>query len=145
MITLPTTRKTNSLKLFDDFDDMFSLSPLSMWKGFETNISPRLDVFEDKDNVYVKAEMPGLNKEDIDVTLRDGTLSISAEKHSEKEETDKHYHVRQISSSSFSKSIRLGNDLAEDKISARYTNGILELKIPKQEVEKPKTKKVRIE
>ncbi len=124
------------------------LSP-SWWPRFRgtelEDITPSVDIFEDADNVVVKAELPGMNKEDIDVTLNDDIITISGEKKKEEKVEKKNYFRLERSHGSFRRSFRLPAEVQTDKAKANFKNGVLELKIPKTAEAKKKEKKVKIE
>jgi HSP20 family protein len=81
----------------------------------------------------IKAELPGVNKEDVKVTVVGGVLSISGERKAEKEEKDKKYHRIERSYGSFIRSFTLPEGVSSDKIDAEFKDGILRLHLPKNE------------
>jgi HSP20 family protein len=105
---------------------------------FFNNWVPALDVHQDRDNVVVRAELPGMKKEDIDVSLHDGTLTISGErKHEEKgKEADSYRSERFFGR--FQRSISLPVSVDVGKVAANYKDGILTVTLPKTEEAKPK-------
>lgn len=109
----------------------------------KTNV-PKVDVADLKDKIEVKAELPGMDEKDINLTCSDGVLTISGEKKQSTEEKDKNYYYREISSGSFSRSIRLPQDIDDNKIEATFKNGVLTIDIPKKEVKEPTAKKITI-
>jgi HSP20 family protein len=104
-----------------------------------------VDVFEEKDEVVVKAEVPGLSKEDLDVTLTESTLTIKGEKKKEEELRDKDYHRIERSYGSFARSLELPAEVKTDQAKASFKNGILEIRLPKTEENKKKTATVKID
>jgi HSP20 family protein len=106
---------------------------------------PSLDVSETKDNLVVKAELPGLDPKDIDISVANGVLSIKGEKKQEKEEKEENYHLIERSYGSFVRSVRLPKDVQGEKISASYKNGILKVTLPKSEEAKKKEIKIKVE
>jgi len=92
---------------------------------------PAVDVSEDKNEVTVQAEVPGMSEKDIDLTWRDGVLRIRGEKRSEREEKKKEHYYRECSYGSFSRDIPLGNGVDWNGVKARYKNGVLTVKLPK--------------
>ncbi|MBN2148475.1 MAG: Hsp20/alpha crystallin family protein [Anaerolineales bacterium] len=97
-----------------------------------------LDVMENKDDFVVKASIPGIDPEDIDVTYSDGTLSIKGETKAEREVNEANYHLRERHYGSFARSIRLPYQVKADAIEANYDKGVLTLRLPKVEEAKPK-------
>jgi HSP20 family protein len=106
------------------------LSPFSQ----EYNI-PAADVSEDKKEVVVRAEIPGVDAKDIELTYQEGVLRISGEKKENKEEKGRNRYYRECRYGYFSKGIPLGERLDWAKAKAEYKNGILTVKIPKSEKE----------
>jgi HSP20 family protein len=106
---------------------------------------PSLDVAETKNELVVKAEVPGMDPKDIDISLSDGVLTIRGEKRQEKEEKEADYHLVERSYGSFTRSVQLPREVQSDKISASYKNGILKIALPKSEEAKKKEIKIKIE
>jgi len=106
--------------------------------------TPRLDVFEDKENLYVKAELPGMKREDIELSLHDGTLSLSGERKSEtKTEGTEQYQAERFFGR-FQRTITLPAPIATDKVKADYKDGILTVTLPKTEEAKPRKIEVSV-
>ena len=97
-----------------------------------------LDVAEDADHYIVKASVPGINPEDIDITLTDNVLTIKGETKEEKESQETNWHVRERRYGSFMRSVTLPASIEADKVEATNENGVLTLRIPKAEAVKPK-------
>ena len=106
---------------------------------------PSLDVSETKNELVVKAEVPGMDAKDIDISLSDGVLTIKGEKKQEKEEKEADYHLVERSYGSFVRSVRLPKEVQGDKISASYKDGILKVALPKSEEAKKKEIKIKVE
>jgi len=106
---------------------------------------PSLDVSETKNDLVVKAELPGMDPKDIEISLNNGLLTIKGEKKQEKEEKDENYHVIERSYGSFTRSVRLPREVQSDKISASYKNGVLRVTLPKSEEAKKKEIKIKVE
>lgn len=127
---------------FSDFDDLFEglLSPRRLVRNVESGaLVPAIDV-EESDNEYlIKAEIPGVKKEDLNVSVQDGMLTINAESKYEDEEKKDGRLIRQERRyGKFVRSMRLGKDVDSTKVKAEYKDGILELRLPKVEEVKPK-------
>ena len=97
-----------------------------------------LDVVENEDVYLVKANIPGIDPNDIEITFTDNVLTIKGEMKSEEEVKETRYHMRERRYGAFSRSISLGDRVNGDKISASYENGVLTLSLPKAEEVKPK-------
>jgi len=106
---------------------------------------PSLDVAETKNEILVKAEIPGIDPKDIDISLANNVLTIKGEKKQEKEEKEENFHVIERSYGSFVRSIRLPKEVQSEKISASYKNGILKVTLPKSEEAKKKEIKIKVE
>ena len=102
-----------------------------------SDLSPKIQVTEDKDAVKVTAEIPGIDEKDIDLKVSaDGYLSISGEKKNESEENTKDNYFSEISYGMFRRTIQLPWDLDYEATTARYNNGVLTVSIPKSQTEK---------
>jgi HSP20 family protein len=106
---------------------------------------PALDVVEDKEQYVIKADLPGINKEDIKVSVENGILTIEGERKSETEHKDKQVHRFERSYGRFVRSLNLGTTVDNSKIRANYKDGVLQLTIPKIEAAKPKAIDIHIE
>ena len=120
------------------FDGFFGKKPQRWFEPEEGLWSPTVDVSEDKDNIMLTAEVPGLKKEDIKLSVQDNVLTISGEKKQEKEEKDADYHRLERSFGSFCRSFTLPTPVQPDKIKASYKEGVLKVTLPKTEEVKPK-------
>lgn len=96
---------------------------------------PSIDVSETEDQFLISAELPGMNKEDIDISLENSRLSISGERSFEKEDKGKKYHRVESSYGSFERSFQLPDNVDAESISASYENGVLNISIDKSEEE----------
>ena len=125
----------------------FSMFPM-MWPltaKIEETLSPAIDVFEEDNAVVVKAELPGMKKEDISVELSNGILKIKGEKKREEKVEKKNYYRTERSLGSFERRISLPAETQVDKAKASFKDGLLEIKIPKSEETKKKQRKINIE
>ena len=119
------------------FDDLFG-RPLSRWPVEEKGWMPAVDVFEKEDKFVVKAELPGMKEEDIDVSVVGDTLNIKGEKKTESEVKDEDYYRSERTYGSFHRSIGLPSSVDSSKIEANYEDGVLEVSLPKFAEVKPK-------
>jgi HSP20 family protein len=133
-------------RLFDDFfgRSAGSIGPATRTE-WEEAWSPSVDVSETKDNVIVNAEIPGMSKEDVKVTVQDNILTLSGEKKQEKEEKNGSYHRIERSYGSFRRSFTLPTFVQADKVKAAYKDGILKITLPKTEEVKSKEIPISIE
>lgn len=151
------TEPARALSHFEEmerrFEDLFrrpfSLLEPSWWPRLRMpemeEVAPKVDIFEEGDNFVVKAEIPGMKKEEIEVNLTDDMVTISGEKKKEEKVEKKDYYRLERSYGSFSRSFRLPKEVQSDKAKATFKDGVLEVKVPKTEEAKKKEKKVSIE
>lgn len=133
----------NFKKFFDNIDSPF----FSEWglKPFNSNgFTPRVDVTEDKNNLYVHAEIPGVDKKDIKINVVGDELTISGEKKSEEKDENKNYFRIERSGGSFSRSFTLPAEVVIDKIEAEYKDGVLNITLPKTEEAKVVEKQIEV-
>jgi len=132
-------------------EDFFGRRTRPWWperwsRGGELDVRiPAVDVFEEKDDIVVKAELPGMEKENIEVNLADHSLTIKGEKKKEEEVKEENYYRSERSYGSFMRTVDLPKDVRADKIKAAFKNGILEVRMPKTEEAKAKEIKVKVE
>lgn len=126
--------------LRDEIDRLFEapLSELARTSQLLSGWTPAMDVFETKDSFVVRAELPGMKKEDIEVTMHDGCLSISGERKSEEQHKDAEVYRAERFFGRFQRSVTLPTAVAADKVKAGYKEGILTVTLPKTEEAKPK-------
>ena len=105
---------------------------------------PAVDVGEYENEYQVKVEIPGVNKDDVKITMRENILTIHGEKKQEKESKDFNYHRVERSYGSFQRSFTLPTSVKHDKIEASYNDGILTIALPKAEEAKPKQIEVKV-
>ncbi|MBI4526630.1 MAG: Hsp20/alpha crystallin family protein [Deltaproteobacteria bacterium] len=133
------------------FEDFFSprwfrrgASWLGRRRGAEID-SVDVDVYEDKDEIVAKAELPGMNKEDISVEVSDHILTIKGEKKKEEETKDDNYYYSERSYGSFVRTVELPMEVKTENAKANFKNGVLEIRLPKTEEAKRKQIAVRVE
>ena len=126
--------------LRNEIDRLFEspLSELTRTSQLLSGWTPALDVYEDKDSFVVKAELPGMKKEDIEVSLHDGSLSISGERKTESKREDSEVYRAERFFGRFQRTVTLPTSVAADKVKAAYNDGILTITLPKTEEAKPK-------
>ncbi len=129
-----STLKSEMDRLLDDFfGDKGQLANRS-----ERGWLPAIDLSETKDAILVKADIPGIDPKDMDVSLQGDLLVIRGERKEEKEEKDENFHRVEIRRGAFTRSIRIPVAVDADRIEAKYENGVLKIKLPKKEEIKPK-------
>ena len=143
------------LTRWDPFREMFALQK-SMDRLFDRAVNNEsawaapvvwdlaLDVAEDKDEFVVKASLPGMTPDDIEITFTDNVLTIKGEVKQDKDVKEEQYHLRERRYGSFTRSISLPNKVKSEAIQASYEAGVLTLKLPKTEEVKPKKITIQI-
>ena len=113
----------------------------SEWRGDETGMGswkPVVDIYEDEKNIVIKAELPGVDKKDIHVDIKDRVLTLSGERSYENEVKEDNYYRRERTYGKFQRAFSLPDTLDPDKIKADFKDGVLKIDIPKPEEKKPK-------
>ena len=133
-------------RMFNTFNDRFGLTKKNdQGDEYENAVwMPLTDVAEDKDNYYLKADLPGIKKEDVKISYSKGSLSISGERSQEKESKDKKFHRIERSYGKYYRSFNLPEQIKEDKIKAEFKDGQLNVTIPKAEEVKPKEIDIKV-
>jgi HSP20 family protein len=126
------------LSLRSDMDRLFSSLFGGLAEEREGLWAPIVDIEEDNDNITVKAEIPGMKREDIKVSVQGNRLTITGERKQESETKNKTFHRVERSYGKFSRMIMLPTDVDPDKVKANYKDGILNVTLPKPEAIKPK-------
>lgn len=130
--------------LRDEVNRLFDFSWPSRDSGLFSGWSPALDVFDEKDNLVVKAELPGLKKEEINLSLHDGVLTISGERKRETEKKEGETFRSERYFGKFQRSVTLPTAVNVNKVNASYKDGILTVELPKAEEAKPKQIEVSV-
>jgi HSP20 family protein len=119
------------------FEDSF-VRPGSWGPGSGEGMALPLDVSTTNDELVIQAALPGVNPDEVDITVEDGTVTIRGETKTERSEGEGDYLVREIRRGTFSRSVSLPTGLEPDKATATFDNGILTLRVPKAEQVKPR-------
>jgi HSP20 family protein len=134
--TLSPFRRANTLR--DEIDNIFG----QLFEGLPTQTVggwvPAVDLYETKDNLTVKCELPGLKKEDIGISLHEGILTISGERKHEEKRKDSEVYRTERYEGRFSRSLTLPSKVSANAINATYKDGVLTVVLPKAEESKPK-------
>lgn len=99
---------------------------------------PMVDIYDDDDKIVIKAELPGVDKKDISIDLKDRVLTVKGERSAENEVKKDRYYRRERSYGRFERAFTLPTGLNPDKIKADYKDGVLKVEVRKPEAEKPK-------
>jgi HSP20 family protein len=126
--------------LRDEIDRLFEspLTELTRTSQLLSGWNPALDVYEERDHFTVKAELPGMKKEDIEVSFHDGSLSISGERKTETKHEDAEVYRSERFFGRFQRTVSLPAAVAADQVKAAYKDGVLTITLPKTEEAKPK-------
>jgi HSP20 family protein len=117
------------------FDDAFT-SPLSLRDGWS---APAIDMYQTDDEVVVRAALPGIKPDDVQINITGDVLHIKGEMKHEEEKQEKAWHMREQRWGAFERSVALPADVVADKAKAEFENGVLTVTLPKAEEVKPKT------
>lgn len=130
-------------RLFEDFFEDFDVAPLSR-TGFGA-FSPSINVTESDNDIQVTAELPGVDEEDIDVTITRDMLTIQGEKKEETEDKGKNYYRAERSYGSFRRTVSLPGEVVDTgKAEATYKNGLLTITLPKREEARATSKQIEV-
>lgn len=133
-------------RLFESFwqNDGLPRSMPDTWMS-TAELMPRIDETEDEKGFHVKVELPGMDKQDVDVSMTDGLLTITGEKKQEEEETGKNFYRKERSFGSFHRVLPIPCAVDESGIEASFRKGVLTIELPKTEEAKKKVKHIEVE
>ncbi|MGO9984449.1 MAG: Hsp20/alpha crystallin family protein [Rhodomicrobium sp.] len=132
-------------RLFDNFlTGMPTLSNLRQAFPAAQGLTPAWDIKETEKELVVKADLPGIDEKDVQLTIHDGVLSLRGEKKSERKDERENYHLMERSYGSFQRSMRLPETVDEDKIEASFDKGVLTVTLPKRPEMMKAQKKIEI-
>jgi HSP20 family protein len=106
---------------------------------------PSVDIYETEEGIVIKAELPGVNKEDVSVEVKNNILTLKGERFVDKEIDEDKYYRRERCFGTFHRTFTLQDTVLPDKIKAKFRNGVLEIEVPKPEEEKPRQISVNVE
>jgi HSP20 family protein len=135
-------------RMFEDFlgRRLRPFWPERWWPAAGMEITtPVVDLYEEKDDIVVKAELPGMEKDNIEVNLSGDRLTIKGEKKQEEEVKKEGYYRSERSYGSFVRTLELPREVQTDKVKAAFKKGILEIRLPNTEEEKKKETKVKVD
>ena len=155
-LSLAKTEPASTLTPFEEFERRFEdflRRPFSMmetpwwtrWPALAGEVSPSMDIYEEGGDIVVKAEIPGMKKEEIHIDINEKTVTVSGEKKKEEKVERKDYYRHERSYGSFTRTYALPAEVAMEKARATFKEGVLEVRVPKTEGEKKKGKTVPIE
>ncbi len=154
---LVKTEKSRMLTPFDDLERWFesmwsrpsSLFGPSLWPASRLmemkELSPSVDIYEEGNELVMKADLPGVKRDEITIDLTGNTLTISGEKKQEEKVEKENYYRYERCHGSFHRSFELPEDIDTEKVSAHFEDGVLEIRIPKTEEAIGKSKKIPVD
>ena len=133
--------RSHPLDFFDEIKEAFR----SMFDDFPAvgGAMPAVDVRAEEGRYVIEADLPGMNEEDVDVSVTDDSITISSRKEQEKEEKKEGYLLQERHSASFRRSFRLPSDVDHQKIDATFRDGMLTVTLPRTEAKEPRRIAVR--
>jgi HSP20 family protein len=130
------------MRMERDMEDLFGRF-LPAWGDKERGWAPTVDMVDQKDEIVVKADVPGLEEKDIEVTVQDSTLTIRGERKEEKEEKKENYYFAERSYGAFVRSLPLPAAIEVDRVKATFRKGVLEIHLPKSKEPKGRTVEIK--
>lgn len=131
----------------DNFNRLFNETFSRLVGGDEPTARgwvPAVDVYENDQNLVLKAELPGFDPTDVEIRVEDGTLYLKGARKFERDEKKENYHRIERSYGSFSRTFALPGSVDAENVKAEYKDGLLTLTVPKKEEAKPKTIKIQV-
>jgi HSP20 family protein len=122
-----------------------SVIPESAEEALTSNFAPPVDVYEDEHNITLKIEVPGIDENDINISIENNTLTVRGERRFEKDEKEENFHRIERVYGSFARSFTVPNTVDPEQISAHYEKGVLKIRLAKKAEAKPKLIKVNVE
>ncbi len=135
--------RVNRMRHFNEFG-RFLDQPMDWTRRYSSLLGLDVDVIENDENFVVKASVPGISPEDVEITFEDNVLTIKGEILEEEEKEEENYHIRERRSGKFGRSFRFPVDVNAEAVEATYTDGVLTLNVPKVEEVKPKRIEVKV-
>jgi HSP20 family protein len=120
------------------FDEFFYPAPKTVESDGLWNWNPAVDIFEEQDNIVIKAELPGISKEGISVDVKGRVLTLKGERSADNEVKEEKYYRREMTYGRFERSFTLPAEVDPDAVKAEYSDGVLKITVPKPESHKPK-------
>jgi HSP20 family protein len=127
------------------FDQPFGIRP--MWDDRNAEVlawQPQVNVYEDKDHLSIEAQLPGIDLNDVELSVKEQTLQLRGERKTETEKSKDGYHLREAQYGKFSRSFSLPSTVNPEEAKATYDKGFLTITIPKQEKAKPRTIQIEV-
>lgn len=129
-------------RLEREMEEMFGRFPAWPWSDRERGWAPAVDMIDHDDEIVLRADLPGLDEKDIEVTVQGGTLALRGQRKEEKEEKKEDYYYSERSYGAFARTLTLPTTVEGDKVKATFKKGVLEVHLPK--AKEAKGKKIEI-
>ncbi len=145
-MTLVKWHPTTALRSWNSFDRIYRefFNEDSNLDRSSTNWTPSVDISEDDNKYSVSADLPGVDKKNVHINVKENVLTVTGERTVENSADSANYHRRERLSGTFKRCFRLPELVIEDKISAKFKNGILTIDLPKAEIAKPKEIEIKV-
>ena len=146
MTLVKWTPKRNMLNIFDDVEQMMHQAfGHSLENGSSRlSYSPLMNISETESDYLIMMDLPGVEKKDVEVNLKNGILMVSGERKTSEKSDENNRIWHEATYGAFSRSFELASDIVEEKIKAKFNNGVLNITIPKAEEVKPSVKKITV-
>lgn len=125
-------------RMRQEIEKLYQYPEIKQLRRSSAGIFPAINITEEKDAYYIRAELPGIKGDDLDISLANNAVTISGERKSDPEDEKSRYHRREREVGTFSRKITLPTQIDESKVDAKCGNGILTIVLPKAESAKPK-------
>lgn len=137
---------TNELRqLQDEINSLFNFDGWDFAPGlFDRNIAPALDMVENTDDFVVTVDLPGVNQDDVDLSVADNVLTIKGEKKGGSESEDQNFYRKETWEGSFQRTVSLPQGVDAENVNAEMKNGVLSITLPKREEAKPRKISVNV-
>lgn len=135
--------RVNRMRHFNEFGRFMDQS-FDWPQRYSSLLDLNVDVIENDDHFVVKASVPGINPEDVEISFEENVLTIKGEILEEEEKEEENYHIRERRCGKFGRSFRFPVDVDAETVEATYVNGVLTLNVPKVEEVKPKRIEVKV-
>lgn len=137
----------NPTRYLGNFDNDIDTYIKDFWNGedsYLTRFTPNVDIQELAEEYQFHAELPGLDKKDVNITVKENMLTISGVKKNKKEDKNDNFHRIESSYGKFQRSFRLSQNVKQNDIKAEFKNGVLDITVPKAEEAKPKEVEITV-
>ena len=146
MTLVKWTPKSNMLNIFDDVEQMMHQAFCHSLENGSSRLSysPLMNVSETESDYLIMMDLPGVEKKDVEVNLKNGILTVSGERKTSEKSDENNRIWHEATYGVFSRSFELTSDIVEEKIKAKFNNGVLNITIPKADEVQPSVKKITV-